>query len=689
MKTKLVSIIIPIYEVSKYLDKCIQSACDQTYENLEIILVDDGSPDDCPAKCDAWKKRDTRIKVIHKENGGLSDARNAGLDMATGKYVYFLDGDDYVEPGLIATVISHMKDDVGMVAFGYYQEEKKRTQKVIKNPGAYIFDTEESRTDFVLRTLLQYRIGWEAWGRFFRRDIIETYHLRFADNRIIFAEDLYFSLCYCAHINKIIYIPECLYHYTIRDNSIMGTDSSKINIGRMNELSKAVKAHYERSADCAALLKVFPIIHYFIVDNSIQQMMKAGCPTRELRKRIQENVRDYQYFTAQLKQFPKHKKTIYQITNSWKATDSLNTCRYILSGSYTALRIRNRLLSTYPEYFEKISAKETGIYAEYQQLPRAPKRFFLIGTEEFGNLGDSQIAESILHFLEKSFPDYCIKEITIRELSSHYALLKKNIRSDDLIALTGGGNFGDVYKPAHDLREKVIRTWPNNLKVIFPQTIHFTDTEQGRTELAKARRIYTKDNNVLLFTREGTSYQIAQAEFDCKSFLVPDIVLSENKTDDSCRGPHALFCFRSDEEKSIDAETIEQIKQMVNKSSMEIQYTDLQLDYCVDKKNRTTELAKAFAQWKNTKILFTDRLHGMIFAAITGTPCIVFSNYNHKVRGTYEWIKYLPYIRYAQSVEDVEVFLPELVAMKNCKFDGAPLMPYFDTLADTIRNNCP
>lgn len=89
-KCNLISVIIPVYKVEKYLDKCIQSVINQTYSNLEIILVDDGSPDNCPQLCDDWANKDERIKVIHKKNGGLSDARNAGLDIATGEYIAFV-----------------------------------------------------------------------------------------------------------------------------------------------------------------------------------------------------------------------------------------------------------------------------------------------------------------------------------------------------------------------------------------------------------------------------------------------------------------------------------------------------------------------------------------------------------------------------------------------------------------------
>ena len=95
-KEDLISIVIPVYKVEKYLEKCIESIINQTYKNLEIIIVDDGSPDNCPQMCDEFAKSDKRIKVIHKENGGLSDARNAGIDIATGKYITFVDSDDYI-----------------------------------------------------------------------------------------------------------------------------------------------------------------------------------------------------------------------------------------------------------------------------------------------------------------------------------------------------------------------------------------------------------------------------------------------------------------------------------------------------------------------------------------------------------------------------------------------------------------
>lgn len=113
-KDPLISVIVPVYHVEKYLTKCVDSICSQTYDNLEIILVDDGGDDMCPSICDEYKKIDSRIKVIHKKNGGLSDARNAGLDIATGQYLYFVDSDDYIDDHTIeflyASIVANGSD---------------------------------------------------------------------------------------------------------------------------------------------------------------------------------------------------------------------------------------------------------------------------------------------------------------------------------------------------------------------------------------------------------------------------------------------------------------------------------------------------------------------------------------------------------------------------------------------------
>ena len=111
MKEKLISVIIPIYKVEQYLDECVESIIKQTYKNLEIILVDDGSPDGCPQMCDEWARKDERIRVVHKKNGGLSSARNAGLDVATGEYVSFVDSDDFIATDALRSLYERFHGD--------------------------------------------------------------------------------------------------------------------------------------------------------------------------------------------------------------------------------------------------------------------------------------------------------------------------------------------------------------------------------------------------------------------------------------------------------------------------------------------------------------------------------------------------------------------------------------------------
>ena len=119
MEQPLVSVVVPIYNVEAYLDRCIESIVNQTYKNLEIILVDDGSPDRCPQMCDAWALRDERIQVIHKSNEGLGMARNSGIDVATGKYIFFLDSDDYLaEETVYQCVISGQENNAEVILFG-------------------------------------------------------------------------------------------------------------------------------------------------------------------------------------------------------------------------------------------------------------------------------------------------------------------------------------------------------------------------------------------------------------------------------------------------------------------------------------------------------------------------------------------------------------------------------------------
>lgn len=340
---KLVSIIIPVYNVEEYLDECVQSVCNQTYHNMEIILVNDGSTDSSGSKCDDWEKRDDRIRVIHKINGGLSSARNSALDIAKGIYIYFCDSDDYIASDLIEKTILHMEKGYDLVAFEYNEIYDNGTVKpcAYHKTGIFEINNEEEKKDFLTRVVLSSKIGWSACTRIYRRDIVEKYNLRFADNRIIFSEDLFFTTCYCAHVKKVLSIDALLYYYRQRENSIMGENTVKLNVNRMNECGKAILKHFSEYKDCKCLVDIFPVIHFMIVNNVInryQTIMELNM--KDLRKDILYDLVDYDFFNQQMRKLKKHRKLLYSIYSRIKTEMLISNTIYILDGKYLPAMLR-------------------------------------------------------------------------------------------------------------------------------------------------------------------------------------------------------------------------------------------------------------------------------------------------------------------------------------------------------------
>lgn len=177
----LISIIIPVYNVQDYLDECIKSIINQTYKHLEIILVDDGSPDKCPEICDIWEKKDGRIKVIHKSNGGLSSARNAGLEIAHGEYISFVDSDDFLPNNAIEILYSRICQDnkIGIVSGQIYRYKDNSVS--IFNKSWEITEEEcLSTQDFFLKTM-NMTISHTVWNKLYRKDLLSD--IRFRNGR--------------------------------------------------------------------------------------------------------------------------------------------------------------------------------------------------------------------------------------------------------------------------------------------------------------------------------------------------------------------------------------------------------------------------------------------------------------------------------------------------------------------------
>lgn len=223
-----VTIIVPVYNVEKYLDRCMNSLLNQTLKDIEIIMVDDGSPDNCPKMCDDYANKDSRIKVIHKQNAGLGYARNSGLEIATGEYVAFVDSDDYVEFDMYEKLYNAAKtSQVEMVLCGFYRDKQG-----LRSEGLVVNMPEEekiidSREDYITNLVGQMPevyhsmfYGYAVWNILFSNDVIKKHHIRFKSERVYLSEDILFQIEYAANIQKVLLCPMPLYNYCLNQGSL-------------------------------------------------------------------------------------------------------------------------------------------------------------------------------------------------------------------------------------------------------------------------------------------------------------------------------------------------------------------------------------------------------------------------------------------------------------------------------------
>ncbi|MCM1286184.1 MAG: glycosyltransferase [Acetobacter sp.] len=274
----LISVIIPVYNVEMFLDRCIDSVINQTYDNLEIILVDDGSTDHSPVLCDNWSKKDSRIKVIHKKNGGLSDARNCGLDCSSGNYVVFIDSDDYVKSDMIETLFLRLIDDASDLALCNYL--------CVSDDENYVNDYENSLpvSDELIDGKQAQRklfgdMHWHyviACCKLYKKFLFDDF--RFPVGKLhedLFTTHLIFEKC-----NLVSCVREPLYYYYQNENSI----THSYSIRRLDALDAYISRfnyfYEKRDYYCAAMST------RFMIEKLLLARKKLDMNDKKIKKRI-------------------------------------------------------------------------------------------------------------------------------------------------------------------------------------------------------------------------------------------------------------------------------------------------------------------------------------------------------------------------------------------------------------------
>ena len=244
MNNPAISIIIPVYNAEKYLRRCIDSVLSQSFTDFELILVDDGSKDKSPQICDEYASQDTRVRVIHKANGGVSAARNDGLDIAKGEYITFIDSDDWVEREYLETLSNYRDYDIVFFSHRMIYEDGYTTE--------FKFEAKEGDKQNIWEIVASLRknaVGSNfygyTWNKMFRRDIIEKYKIRFIEGLRI-SEDEVYTLDYCTHAKSIKVLPLCLYNYRVLGTGLTATKNSA---DEYKKLADSYLAIMERETD--------------------------------------------------------------------------------------------------------------------------------------------------------------------------------------------------------------------------------------------------------------------------------------------------------------------------------------------------------------------------------------------------------------------------------------------------------
>lgn len=311
--------------------------------------------------------------------------------------------------------------------------------------------------------------------------------------------------------------------------------------------------------------------------------------------------------------------------------------------------------------------------------------FFLLGTPRHGNIGDQAITLAETFFLKDSFGK------TVVEIPSQYILFFENkwhsLIGDAQVLVHGGGFVGSLWPEEDEMLKKVLLNFKDNNIVILPQTIFYA--EENVDIINKDRNLFNSCKNLTFCLRERYSYEFALKYGFHNVELMPDMVTYLKKDmlriRNSSKKSYILLCLRDDCEKVTTDYMLKEILNLICK--YKYKYTDTFVKKTIYPFNRKVNIEKKISEFTKAKLVITDRLHGMVFAAIAGTPCVVMPNCNYKIKGVYEWIANNENIIFVENIHGVNQILKKLLTKHPLEYDNSQVMPYFQKLKKIIRGD--
>ena len=617
------SIIIPVYNVGDYLERCLDSLIStKGIEETEVIIVDDGSNDISAETADSYSSEYGFIKCFHKTNGGLSDARNYGLDQASGKYVFFLDSDDMVIPEGMQKALELLKiteADVVMwdgISVNEDDLEIRSGYEAILTHGGLPQNKEYmSGTEAVAKQIKDHgKYAVTAWLLAARRDYLLEHNLLFEPG-LLHEDELWTPQVICGS-SKVLYLPEKVYCYRIREGSITGS------------------APQTQDKHIDSYVRVMEQLYSFF-QNKIEDP--------ELRKILLSNWADK--YLWEIKSFRSCTKK--RIPRKWIFKASRGVKHKLMSLVLLIFGVKVfcfaiRVCKSFGKGFAAIKriAHYIRNIRKYQAV--------MFNSPVYENLGDQAI------FLAEE--EYCnANGIRLFDCAGADRLIPLYARltpKSCLVLISGGGNMGELWMAEELKIRKIIRKFKKNRIVVFPQTVYWNlNTEDGRKCFEESKACYGSHPDLTVFVREKTSLEFMHENMpEVKTLMVPDMTMILERHFDKKRNG-ILLCMRSDKEKTVTSE-----EQKLLAGSLRNRYKVYSTDTCynriVDPASRKALVERKLERFASAELVITDRLHGMIFAYITHTPCIALDSLSHKIKGCHEWIKDAGYIGLAGNVPE-------------------------------------
>lgn len=703
MKQGLVTIAIIVQSEEQDFQGTLESVLAQNYNGIELLICANKLSGKITLYLNKLVREDKRIRLIYLPNGSQAKLKNEAVKQAKGMYILFLCGYDWIDEDYVTTFMQkiNIQEEMTGILVDIAQGGKMlTTEERFLRVSFYEYDMYAEDDTLMKELLLRTYIGEQIWNKMFRLAVLRKF--TFDEKDIYYDIRMLYQFMRYAH--AMLMISDYKYYVRVRqDIESLRKNQMKTNhtMDRMEERLECVEAYWERYEELGAQYPQLQeyLLRAFLIE--ALQLLVIHPGNEKEWKQYAERINVLQHIVFQ-------KKVVQEGAPLLIRKEQL-LLQHNLLGKIIYRYVRE-LEMKHPERYQKKNAQMDSLLEKLQQrsrmkhnreeniknaLPSHNGCIYLLGTPEYHNLGDHAIAYAEEQFVKSYFPKKEIVMIPEEMILRNFDVLTEKIHIEDILLLQGGGNMGSEYKEQERIRSKVIVTFPHNHIVIMPQTIYFKKSKESQKLMDKMIQCYSQHRHLTLVAREEVSYSIMKNKFKKnKILLCPDIVMSlpyEKIARTAVREEvreGALLVLRSDAEGVLTITQLMNIKKLCLKYCGSVRMTETSISYVVTEKNREVELWKKWKEFLAAEVVITDRLHGMIFAAITRTPCIVLTNYNHKLSGSYQWLEALHYIKYCNRMEFLQETLEsmkrETLSIDLTLMPNILLKAHYEKLAEAI-----